>query len=380
MTEDSAIIEAIDRLYGAVTTPQDWPSAWEGVAGLVRADHAVVLARGSAAGYPLVASVGLDLRHASRFSTPEAVRFGDAFLSGLPLGMVVSRTDVVSDREWENAPAYNEIIRPVDGFQSMHARVGGPGETTSFVNLCRARRAGDFDLVERAKLQTIVPHLANALELLRRLGIAEHQNHGLSRLLDEIDSGVILLDAAGRPCFANGEAMRIMAEKDGLAVGPSGLFAATPVATQRLRQALARMTAPDGTDARLLVTAGRRMRLRLDRPSLRPPLLLTLVPIYGLGAGSPQNAGPLIAVFIADPDGRPSIDRDALADAFHLTARELAVAELLAGGYDLKRAAQALSISVGTARNHLKHAFKKTNTHNQVSLVAVLRGFGPHGR
>jgi DNA-binding CsgD family transcriptional regulator len=87
---------------------------------------------------------------------------------------------------------------------------------------------------------------------------------------------------------------------------------------------------------------------------------------------------PRVGIFITEPDGCPPIDRDALADAFRLTPREAAVADLLASGYDLKEAAQTLAIGIGTARSHLKHVFDKTDTHSRAKLMALLRGFvGP---
>ncbi len=88
-----------------------------------------------------------------------------------------------------------------------------------------------------------------------------------------------------------------------------------------------------------------------------------------------STPAPRIAIFVTEPDDRPPLDRDAIADAFRLTPREASVATLLASGHDLKGAAQLLAIGIGTARYHLKHVLDKTSASSQATLVAALRGF-----
>jgi len=370
-TDSRAVHEAIAHLYGAVMAPEEWPSALETVTDLLGADHAIFLDRGLGDSYGLLASVRLDPQIIERFCTAEAARLGDPFLGALPVGMAISRPDIVADREWENTAIYNEIIRPANGFQSVNARLEGPGKTAIIVNFCRARRAGAFDVAETAAFQTILPHLANVLELSHRLGVAERQHRGLLQILDCLDSGVILADAAGRPNFANDQARRILAAADGLMVGPSGLLAGTPPATLRLRQAINGVGALARPDTR--AAAWQAARLRLARPSGRPPLMLSLYPIWRI-----DTAMPRVGIFVSEPDVCPPIDGEALVDAFRLTQREAAIAGLLASGHDLKSAAGVLAIGIGTARNHLKHVFEKTDTHSQAKLMAVLRGFvGP---
>lgn len=378
MIDSLATHEALARLYSAVMAPVEWPAALEDVADLLHADHAIVFAVGPDASEPFVACGRVDSRHAARFGTPEAMRMGEPLLRLLRAGRVVSSADVVSDRELETTAYYNELIRPVNTFYALNARLEVPGRTATFVNFCRPRRAGAFSVAEATTLQAILPHFAAALDLMHRLQGVQQRSDILLRLLDELDSGVILVGAAAEPCFINSRAARILTEADGLALGPSGLLAATPAATRRLRQVIAGMTPLDVGRTRPGLAAEPRARLSLPRPSQRPPLLLSLHPIWRLDGAAPSIPRAFVGIFIAEPDVCAPIDRDALADAFRLTPREAAVADLLASGHDLKAAARALAIGIGTARNHLKHIFEKTDTHSQTRLMAVLRGFvGP---
>jgi len=58
-----------------------------------------------------------------------------------------------------------------------------------------------------------------------------------------------------------------------------------------------------------------------------------------------------------------------LADAFRLTRREVDVADLLVRGADPALIARTLGISLDTVRTHLKHVYRKTNTHSQCDVV-----------
>ena len=379
MTDVRPMLDAIDRLYAAVLTPADWPAAVESVTDLLQAEHAIVCVPGGADGSGSFATVRMDAAHAALISSAEAVRLGSRMMSGMPIGLAFSWSSIITDRDWEKSPLYNEIIRPANGFYSVNALVDPPaGEMTGF-NFCRPRKAGPFDLGEVGMLQTLLPHFTNVLELRRRLGAAFRENNDLLQVLERMDTGVILTDAASRPSFANGRALGIVAQADGLSLAAGRLSAAFSAATQRLRNAIAAASThaptafPSGT--------GRGLTLRLKRPSGRPPLLLWLFPIQPLGASAGGVPAPRIAIFITEPDDGPPIDRDAIADAFALTPREAAIAALLASGHDLAGAAQALAIGIGTARYHLKHVLDKTNTRSQATLVATLRGFlGPRSR
>jgi DNA-binding CsgD family transcriptional regulator len=61
-----------------------------------------------------------------------------------------------------------------------------------------------------------------------------------------------------------------------------------------------------------------------------------------------------------------------LTRAFGLTPAEARLASIIAKGRSPEQAAGTLGISPGTARNHLKEIFGKTDTHRQSELVALL--------
>jgi len=364
------VLDAINQLYAAVLEPAAWSPAVENVADLLRAEHAIVFSPGSADGGDAFAAVRVDTAHAARIHSAEAAQLGSRMLSGIPLGLAFSSASVIPDRDMENSVFYNEIVRPANGFYSTSTCLGAGGTLTA-LNFCRPRRKGPFDVDAIGTLQAILPHFANAIELSRRLAAARQQASDLQQLLDRVDTAVVLVDAAGQPSYANGRALRIVGQADGLMLGASGLVAATPPATRRLRHAIAGIGRYDVAAS----GHGAGQDLRLERPSRRPPLLLSLFPVWQMALSPVGTSAPRVAIFVTEPDDCPPINRDAIADAFRLTPREASVAALLATGYDLKGVTRILEIGIGTARYHLKNVLGKTNTSNQVTMVASLRGF-----
>ncbi|HLC07752.1 MAG TPA: helix-turn-helix transcriptional regulator, partial [Methyloceanibacter sp.] len=159
--------------------------------------------------------------------------------------------------------------------------------------------------------------------------------------------------------------MRLAAEADGLTLN-GALVGATAETTRRLRAAIAQIASDAATEP---------LRLALDRPSHRPPLQLTLLPIWRLGAVVPGAGNAAVAIFVTAPEAAPAINRQMIADAFLMTKRESEVAALLAEGLDLQAIARALGIEGTAVRQYLKRVFGKTGVHTQAALVALVRGF-----
>jgi DNA-binding CsgD family transcriptional regulator len=366
MNGAAAILRTIDRLHAAALAPEEWPSALEAATAILCGHHALLHVNGTAGSAPTFAAhAGLDACDAARFRSPEALGMLVPLLAAAPVNVAVSSMALLPERDYVRSEYYNEIIRPAHGYYGAAAVLVRPIGAISLI-ICRSRGAGDYDASELATLQVLLPHLATALEVQQRLRTAEHRERSLSRLLDRVKAGVILVDAEARPLLVNAPAARIAAEADGLILDEGGLAGAKPAATRRLRETIAALS----RDA-----AAQGGGLRLERPSLRLPLLLTLVPIWRLCAGVPGVRAPRVAVFITEPDAPAAFDHAALADAFGLTPREIDVATALAGGLDPDGIAARLGIGIGTVRHHLKRAYEKTGVRGQARLIALVHGF-----
>jgi DNA-binding CsgD family transcriptional regulator len=365
MTGQSDILRAVDRLYRAAAEPDAWAPALESITDLLHGDHAVVHASSNVAA-PLCITARVDERDLARcVAASVTYDLGRLSLDLAPIGRVWSRTEIMPDHEFAMTAIYNECIRPLNGFHSLSIRQTDP-RTPFIFSVCRPRRFGDFDAGGATVLQRLAPHVETVLDLRARLQAANRQRLALAQVLDQLDSGVIVTDASAHPVFVNKRALDITAQSDGLILGPTGLSGPSPRLTQRLRAAIGSVGADAGSDRR---------RLRLERPSRRAPLLLTLLPVWRLELAFPGLAAPRVAIFITEPDLPAFVDAATVAEAFRLTARESEIAALMAGGLDLSEIAATLAISRGTAAFHLNRIFDKTGVRSQAKLVSLLRGF-----
>lgn len=190
----------------------------------------------------------------------------------------------------------------------------------------------------------------------------------LQALLDALGPALLLVDDGGRPIFINRRAAQILAQHDGVALGPRGLTTDSVKTTRLLRAAIA------GAAARAHSSLARSLILRLavTRPSSHPPWLVSILPIARAGIG--PTAGYAAISITASAMGT-QIDPGSAADYFLLTPRETDVAALLAAGRSPRDAARTLHIRIGTVRTHLKSLFDKTGARSQTALALKLQAF-----
>lgn len=183
-------------------------------------------------------------------------------------------------------------------------------------------------------------------------------NPALAGVLDRLDQGVLLVDAAAIVAFRNRAADDLLQDHRGLCLRNGALHAARPrdgLALHRAIAACAGRAAPDQT-------------LTIADPDGGLPLSATV-------AALPQH--PLASVFVADP-GRLRLPTAAQLQAhLGLTAAEAALALQVLAGDGLAACAQRLGICRTTARTHLGHIFEKTRTRRQAELVRLLLALRP---
>lgn len=176
--------------------------------------------------------------------------------------------------------------------------------------------------------------------------------------LDWIDLAIFVVDEEGRVLLENRAAEELLAQRDGLALGPDReLRGATAPTTRRLRQLFEEAGEP-GEDDETLGT------LRLTRPSGRPPLTVFARPLPAHLAGA-----RMICVEVPE---RAAPSRGTLRKVYKFTRVEAEVAIRLASAATPKQISTDLGIGINTVRGHLKSLFSKTKTHRQAELVHLL--------
>lgn len=210
----------------------------------------------------------------------------------------------------------------------------------------------------------LLPHLRRAREMQRRLARQSFGRYGALEALDGLADGVMVFDGTGCICYANQAAEQLLAASQGLRRDEAGSVRAL---LQGQNEKLYRMIGQAAAGARKLEDRG---CLRVCRPQGQP-LALLVAPLRDNDAlpGAPK-AGAL--VFIHDPEATPAPLVDTARWHFDLTPAQARLAAALAIGDSLAEFAEAMAISVATARTHLKEIFAKTGARRQADLVHLL--------
>ncbi len=183
--------------------------------------------------------------------------------------------------------------------------------------------------------------------------------------LDLVGISAILVDDCGLIVSANASARAILRDGSQLGEAEGRLIARDRCVGVRLASLIRDAAWRNGHD-RDATHAGALELSGSDRAEA-PTLLITPYPPQRADATTPAFA----LVYIRMPS-RHVLSTKLLRDLYGLTAAQAAVAERLATGATLEAVAEALDISLHTARSHLRQVFAKTGTARQSQLVSML--------
>ena len=122
----------------------------------------------------------------------------------------------------------------------------------------------------------------------------------------------------------------------------------------------------NSTDSAAPISTGLRVRRASDAPPYQ--LIAYALPCDPRQAALDEQEN-LAVVMLHDPDTAPVPDEQLLKTYFDLTPAEAQLTTALCTGHSLPTAARDASISVNTARTHLRSVFQKVGVHSQAALV-----------
>jgi DNA-binding CsgD family transcriptional regulator len=287
----------------------------------------------------------------------------------LPVGTLLTPDQSMGGTGFAQTAPDHEYMQPADFVPLGAAVLDRDGPCTISMAIARDTASPRLLSREAKLLERLLPHLAGAALVRRRLAVALAASEAPRALVGLLDRGVFLLDAAARLGWANPTAQHFLSRRDGLAVDRAGMVvAAKPGETSALRRLVATAAA---AGAGVGLEAGG--ALSLSRPSGGRPWVVRVVPLapeIGL-AGMPRQLPrrPEAALLVGDPDEIRAPSGELLVQAYGLSRAEAALAARLVEGASLREAANALAISENTAKTQLKAVFAKLDVDRQTALV-----------
>ena len=285
----------------------------------------------------------------------------DPFVN-LPEGRVVMMYEYVGPAELERASAYREWLETVDGSHIMGVDLKVSSGFEARLRLTREPGGEVFGKEERQRVEALLPHLRQTLELHQKLATSRSEHSVLIDAVEQFSVGTILLDHNLDVIRLNEVAAAILAEADGIRLAGRNLVLDGAKQNQELRAlAKAAAAAPDG----------RRGVMSIARPSGRRELALVVRPV-ALPDFMHTGIAPAVALFLTDPSRQRMVRPDVVRQMFSFTPTEAAIAAALANGLSVADTATMLSIARNTVRAHLRSIFSKLGLNRQSQLVHLI--------
>lgn len=281
----------------------------------------------------------------------------------LPKG-TASTTDRLFAQEFkESSFFWNEFYRPSGFTETLGAALFAEDNRFAVLGLHRSEGRAAFDADEVADLERILPHLIRTFQLRRSFIRLEARSLGFEDIVDQLETGVVLLDASGKISFANLAARAVFCRNDGIGLDRAGRLMIGPADA---RSRMADLIASIGHCG-----AGGTMSVRRADAAQGYALLVAPAPAAGDDwFAAPFGTGRAI-VLIHDPDRRPRDAAAILQSALGLTPSAARLVAALAADDDLKSFAEANGVTIHTARFHLRAALARTQTGTQAELVRL---------
>ena len=210
-----------------------------------------------------------------------------------------------------------------------------------------------------ALLSALVPHLRIALRSYIALEREKFRSNVSAQTFDRLDAGWMTLDARGRIVDMTRHVEQLLQRTNVLRRGRYDRLTPASPAIDRELTSLIKQYSKDGE--------GPPKAINLSRDPWMD-MLVSPLPRKGLASG----ATPVAIVYVSG-DRRSSADRrEQLVELFGLLPSEARLAWVLAQGVSIADAAEAVGISVETARNYSKKIYAKTGARGHPELVRII--------
>ena len=315
----------------------------------------------------VIATQGLSPQHLQDYAhfAPHDL-WVSGFMEQRLFGRALAGSQFTDERVLTRSYIYNEYLHPkVNAHYIAGSLLRMDGGYIGVVGTHRPRDAKDFSASEAKRLERLLPHLQRALEIRRRLQLAEQTSRSIHSILDRLSLGVIMLGAAGGLLHVNAAADAILRSGDGLMRTPNGLRAGRKEDDKRLQELISglRQGPQDNRSA-----GG---HLRVQRPSGRQAYAVMLSPV-GPGIISGGKNAPAILVFVSDPCEKIASDLSVLTELFGFPPAEGRLVLALLSGVAPPEFAQAAGVTYNTVRTLLARAMARTDSRSQVELVLLV--------
>ncbi len=368
---EDRIRQTLDQIYEAAIDPARWQDSVESIRSLFA---------GSRTCFAKFDPVTRAFEHVSTEPDPESVRQLKQFKRNVmletacdaPLGEIYNDQAKIGRERLKRSAFWNDWARPRDMYGSLTTKIHVDASTFWFLDLQRGRNCEEFAAEDVELLGKLVPHILRAGRMSRNY----QAQQSVGALFSSLPFGMFIVDRERNVLASNQVAETLLADSPGgLQLRSKQLRSVDPVEDARMAELVGKACTlkPDG-----LRHTGGDMFLAA-RGEERRSFALSVGPLNSttMFGTSFQSCA---AIFVKEVRMLlPESFAGYLQASFDLSPSEARLAAAIANGQSLKEVSAGTGIQLKTARTYLDRVFRKTNTHQQSQLVALLRGAVPYG-
>ena len=374
MREADELSRVIGDIYDASLDPALWPTAIESICGYVGAASASLHSQDSVSRATDALFWWGRESSAPHFFKIYQEKYGriNPIFPGViffDVELPVAVPDVISCEEFVRTRFFREWLAPQGLMDGLFSNLEKGATSCALFTAMRHAEQGEVDDRMRGRFELITPHVRRAMLIGKVIDLHRVEAAALADSLDELASGMFIVDQTGRIIHANLSAHRLIAEAN------------------VLRATNGRIAALDARDNQNLLdifTIAQSGDAAVGKKGIAMPLTARtgeryVAHILPLTSGARRKAGVSYQATAAMFVRKAALDLpsppEALANEFKLTPAEVRVMFAIAEIGGVPEVAPVLGISDQTVKTHLHRIYEKTATKRQADLVKLLAGY-----
>jgi len=374
MREAEQLSQVIGDIYDASLDPALWPNAIESICGYIGAASASLHSQDSISRATDALFWWGDASSAPHYFKIYLEQYGkiNPIFPGViffDVEQPVTVPDVISCEEFVQTRFFREWLAPQSLMDGMFSNLEKGATSCALFTAMRHAAQGQVDDRMRRRFELITPHVRRSMLIGKVIDLHRVEAAALADSLDELASGMVIVDSTGRIIHANLSAHRLIAEANVLRPANGRIAAIDPQGTRSLLDVFMAAQAGDmavGKNGIAIPLTG-----RTGERYVAHVLPLTSGARRKAGVSYSATAAMFIRKATLDLPSPP----EAVASQFHLTPAEVRVlfAIVVIGG--VPQVAPVLGISDQTVKSHLHRIYEKTETKRQADLVKLVASY-----
>jgi DNA-binding CsgD family transcriptional regulator len=374
MRETEELSQVVGDVYDASLDPALWPAAIESICRYIGAQSASLhsqdaITRATDALFwwgRASSAVDYFRAYVEKYGKINPIFPGVIFFD---IERPVAVPDVISCEEFVQTRFFREWLAPQSLIDGLFSNLEKGVASCAVFTAMRHAAQGPVDDRMRQRFELITPHVRRSMLIGKVIDLHRVEAAALADALDELASGMFIVDQAGRIIHANAAAHRLIAESDVLRAANGRLSALEAKGGRNLLKVFAAAQAGDAAVGKGGIAVP--LRARSGERYVAHVLPLT--------SGARRKAGvsysATAAVFVRKAGLELPSPPEAVASEFKLTPAEVRVlfAVVQIGG--VPEVAPVLGVSEQTVKSHLHRLYEKTATKRQADLVKLVASY-----